>query len=59
MLLITWINIELNLILCNNYREIDLLNGTYKILSCSLLDKIKLLTEDILEDYQNDPGPEA
>jgi hypothetical protein len=38
--------------ICNNYREIALLNITYKILAYCLLDGIQPIVEEIIEDYQ-------
>jgi hypothetical protein len=37
---------------CENYREITLLNGTYKILSSSILEWLKEYSEEILGEYQ-------
>lgn len=37
---------------CNNYRGIALLNTTYKELSYCILDRIKMISEIILEDQR-------
>jgi len=36
---------------CNNYRNIVLVNVTYKILSYCILNRIKLLAKNIIGDY--------
>jgi hypothetical protein len=37
---------------CSNYRGIALLDTTYKVLSYCVLDRIKILAEDVVRDYQ-------
>ena len=37
---------------CENYRGIMLLNVTYKILSSSILERLKEYSEEILGEYQ-------
>lgn len=44
-------------LICNNYRGIALLDVVYKILSYCILDRIKPIAEEMLEDYQGGFGP--
>lgn len=38
--------------ICDNYRGIDLVNVTYKVLSEYILSRVKLWAENILSDFQ-------
>ena len=41
---------------CSNYREISLLNTTYKILATAINNRLKMYAEDLLSQEQNEFG---